>query len=154
MPGIGVWSFGKSGFLRRPVAQRVKSRVAPPERVAVGAPPGAVVVVPPEPSPRTRIIELKITMLPHAAAPSVAHWRSFEASIARVANRGSLAPAVRVDHDLRGAIIQIDGWDVATAIRMVRLHATNSPSPQLWEARAYECRVTHSGARTPHQTLS
>ena len=145
MAAIGVWSFGKSGFLRMPVAKRVKSRVAPPERVAVGAPPGAVVLVPPEPSPRTRIIELKITMLPHAAAPSVAHWRSFEASIARVANRGSLAPAVRVDHDLRGAIIQIDGWDVATAIRMVRLHATNSPSPQLWESRDYEVSVIHSG---------
>src|SRR5438876_3463114 len=92
MAAIGVWLFGKTGFLRMPVAKRVKSRVAPPERVAVGAPPGAVVVVPPEPSPRTRIIELKITMLPHAAAPSVAHWRSFEASIARVANRGSMAP--------------------------------------------------------------
>lgn len=145
MAAIGVWSFGKSGFLRMPVAKRVKSRVAPPERVAVGAPPGAVVVVPPEPSPSTRIIELKITMLPHAAAPSVAHWRSFEASIARVANRGSMAPTVRVDHDLRGAIIQIDGWDVATAIRMVRLHATNSPSPQLWESRDYEVSVIHSG---------
>src|SRR5207247_5064367 len=48
-------------------------------------------------------------------------------------------------HDLRGAIIQIDGWDVATAIRMVRLHATNSPSPQLWESRDYEVSVIHSG---------
>src|SRR5438034_11589358 len=132
MAAIGVWSFGKSGFLRMPVAKRVKSRVAPPERVAVGAPPGAVVVVPPEPSPSTRIIELKITMLPHAAAPSVAHWRSFDASIARVENRGSFAPAVRVDDDLHEAINQIDGWGVATTIRIVRMHATNSPSCQRW----------------------
>src|SRR2546430_2572722 len=81
------------------------------------------------------------------------HCRSQGASIARVANRGSLAPAVRVDHDLRGAIIQIDGWDVATAIRMVRLHATNSPSPQLWESRDYEVSVIHSGEPIPPKSL-
>ena len=128
-----------------PVAKHVKSRVATPKRVTVGAPPDAVVVVPLEPLPNTRIIELKITMVPHAAAPSVAHWRSFEASIARVANRGSMAPTVRVDHDLRGATIQIDGWNAATAIRMVRLHATNSPSPQLWQSRDYDVSVIHTG---------
>src|SRR5439155_939376 len=95
--------------------------------------------------PNTRIIELKITMVPHAAAPSVAHSRPFEASIARVANRGSMAPTVRVDHDLRGATIQIDGWNAATAIRMVRLHATNSPSPRLWQSRDYDVSVIHTG---------
>ena len=117
--------------------------------VTEGAPPDAVVVVPLEPLPNTRIIELKIPMVPHAAAPSVAHWRSFEASIARVANRGSMAPTVRVDHDLRGATIQIDGWNAATAIRMVRLHATNSPSPQLWQSRDYEVSVIRSGEPIP-----
>jgi len=129
--------------------KRVKSRVATPKRVAVEAPPDAVVVVPLEALPNTRTIELKITMLPHAAAPSVAHWRSFEASIARVANRGSIAPTVRVDHDLRGATLQIDGWDAATAIRMVRLHATNSPSRQLWQSRDYEVSVIRSGEPIP-----
>src|SRR5947208_8596632 len=73
------------------------------------------------------------------------HWRSFEASIARVANRGSMAPTVRVDHDQRRATIQIDGWNAATAIRMVRLHATNSPSPQLWQSRDYDVSVIHTG---------
>src|SRR5437667_748801 len=54
-------------------------------------------------------------------------------------------PTVRVDHDLRGATIQIDGWNAATAIRMVRLHATNSPSPQLWQSRDYDASVIHTG---------
>lgn len=128
-----------------PVTKRVKSRVAAPRRVAVGSASDAVVVVPLEPSPKTRTVELKIAMLPQAAAPSVAHWRSFAASIAQVANRGNIPPTVRIDPDLRGATVLISGWDAATAIRMVSLHATNSPSPQLWQSRNYEVSVIHSG---------
>src|SRR5437762_13638778 len=144
MAAIGVWSIGSQGSCHARSETRQVSgcdaKAGYRGRAAGCSCRGATRALAP-----TRIIELKIPMVPHAAAPSVAHWRSFEASIARVANRGSMAPTVRVDHDLRGATIQIDGWDVATAIRMVRLHATNSPSPQLWESRDYEVSVIHSG---------
>src|SRR5438552_17305471 len=98
MAVIGVWSTGSEGS-PMPVAKHVKSRVTTPKRVAVGAPPDAVVVVPLEPLPNTRIIELKITILSHAAAPSAAQWRSFEVSIGWFANRGSIASTAMVGHE-------------------------------------------------------
>ena len=95
-------------------------------------------------TPDIGIIQLKIAMLPHAAAPSAAHWQSFVASITRVECRGCVAPTVWVDRDLRGAMVRIAGWDTATAIRLVGLHASNSPSPQLWQPHHYEVTVIDS----------
>ncbi len=130
-------------------AKGVKSRVTASKRVPAGTAPDPIVAVPHKPSAEMPIVELKIAMLPHAAAPSAAHWQSFAASIARVANRGYLAPTVRVDADLRGATVRIGGWDAATAIRMVGLYATNSPSPQLWQSHNYEVSVIPSGELLP-----
>ena len=127
-----------------PVAKRVKSLGAAPKRAAAITAPDAAVAAALERSPKIGIVDLKITMLPHASAPSAAQWQSFAASIARVASRGYVAPAVRVDSDLRGATVRIGGWDTATAINMVRLHATNSPSPQLWQSNYYVVTVIHS----------
>jgi hypothetical protein len=103
-----------------------------------------VVAAPVERSSQLGIVDLKIAMLPHAAAPSAAHWMSFAASIAQVASRGYVPPTVSVDRDLRGATVRIGGWDTAIAIQMVKLHATNSPSPQLWQSHSYEVTVIHS----------
>ena len=126
-----------------PVAKRVKSPGAAPKRVAVESAPHGVVAAPPE-RPKIGILDLKIALLPHAAAPSPAQWRSFASSIARVESRGNLAPTVRVDADLRGGTVRIAGWDAVTAIQMVRLFATNSPSPPLWQSHCYEITVIHS----------
>jgi hypothetical protein len=126
------------------VAKRVKSPTAAPKRAAVATAPNAVVVGPLERSPNIGLVDVKIAMLPHAAAPSAAQWQSFAASIARVESRGYVAPTVRVDLNLRGATIRIAGWDAATAIQMVRLFATNSPSPPLWQSHYYEVTVIHS----------
>jgi hypothetical protein len=127
-----------------PVAKRVRSRVAAQKRHSVATAPGESVVALPEPSTMVRIVELRIEMLPHVEAPSAAQWQSFAASIAQVANRGYLAPTVRVDHDLRGARVKIGGWEADSAIRMVRLHAANSPSPPLWQSHNYEVSVIAS----------
>jgi hypothetical protein len=127
-----------------PVAKRVKSPVAAPKRVAVATAPHAVAVAPVEHAPTIEIVDVKIAMLPDAAAPSFAEWQSFAASIARVESRGYRAPTVRVDPNLRGATIRIAGRDATTAIHMVRLFATNSPSPPLWQSRYYEVTVIDS----------
>jgi hypothetical protein len=127
-----------------PVAKRVKSQVAAPNRVAAPTAPYAVVAAPPEGPPKFGILDLKIAMLSHAPAPSVAHWRSFAASIASVESRGHVPPMVWVDPDLRGATVRIAGWDTVAAIQMVRLVATNSPSPPLWQSHYFEVTVIHS----------
>jgi hypothetical protein len=127
-----------------PVAKRVKSPGSAPKRVAVASAPHGVVATPPERLPKIGILDLKIALLPHAAAPSPAQWRSFAASFARVESRGNLAPTVRVDSDLRGATVRVAGWDTVAAIQMVRLFATNSPSPPLWQSHCYEITVIHS----------
>jgi hypothetical protein len=127
-----------------PAKKRVKSQVAAPKRAAVAT--VAVIAAPPSPSPRIGVVDLRISMRPRAAAPSAAHWHSFAASIARVNTRGDLAPTVWVDPDLRGATVRVAGWDTGPAIQMVRLHATNSPSPQLWQSHYYEVTVIHSEA--------
>jgi hypothetical protein len=124
-----------------PAAKRVKSAVALPKRAAVATAPTAVVAPPVDRSSTIGIVDLKIAMLPHAGVPSAAHWRSFAASIARVGSRGSVAPTVWVDPDLRGATVRIAGWDTATAIRMVNLQATSSPCPQLWQPSSYKITV-------------
>ncbi len=126
------------------VAKRVKSPVAAPKRVAVATAPRAVVVAPVERAPSIEIVDVKIAMLPNAAAPSAAQWQSFAASFARVESRGYLAPTVRVDPNLRGATVRIAGRDATTAIHMVRLLANNSPCPPLWQSRYYEVTVIHS----------
>jgi hypothetical protein len=127
-----------------PGAKRIKSRIAAPKRAAAAMASVAVVAEPPERSPKTGTLDLRIAILPPAAAPSVAHWRSFAASIARVESRGYPAPTVWVDPNLRGATVRIAGWDTVSAIRMVNLHASNSPSPQLWQSQYYEVTVIHS----------
>jgi hypothetical protein len=111
---------------------------------AVATAPDPVAAIPLGRTPEIGIVQLKIAMLPRAAAPSAAHWQSFAASIARVECRGCVAPTVWVDRDLRGATVRIAGWDTATAIRLVGLHASNSPSPQLWQPRQYEVTVIDS----------
>ena len=108
---------------------------------AIATAPNPVAATPLERTPDIGIVQLKIAMLAHAAAPSAAHWQSFAASISRVECRGCAAPTVWVDRDLRGATVRIAGWDTATAIRLVGLHASNSPSPQLWQPRQYEVTV-------------
>jgi hypothetical protein len=130
-----------------PAAKRVKSRVAVPKRAIVATTPHEL--VPGTPIANFGVVELKIAMLPHAEAPSAAHWQSFAASIARINSRGYRAPTVWVDPDLRGATVQIAGWDTATAIRMVGLHATNSPSPALWQSQSYRVTAIHSEAEVP-----
>jgi len=127
-----------------PAAKRVKSPVRPSKRTAAAMAPDALVAAPLEVLPNFGIVQLKIAMHPGASAPSAAHWQSFAASIARVASRGYFAPTVRVDPDLRGATVRIGGWDTPTAIRMVSLYATNSPSPQLWQSCNYEVTVIQS----------
>jgi hypothetical protein len=127
-------------------AKRPKSRVTPPQRTRVATLPRAPVAAPLKPSTKIGVVDLKIAIRPHVAAPSAAHWQSFAASIARVNSRGFLAPTVWVDPDLRGATIRVAGWDTATAIQMVSLHATNSPSPQLWQSHFYEVTVIQSKA--------
>jgi hypothetical protein len=111
---------------------------------AVATVPNPVVAAPLGRTIETGIVQLKITMLPRVAAPSAAHWQSFAASIARIETGGCVAPTVWVDRDLRGATVRIAGRDAATAIRLVRLHAGNSPSPQLWQPHYYEVTVTDS----------
>jgi hypothetical protein len=111
---------------------------------AVATAPNPVVAVPLGRTPEIGFVQLKIAMLAHAAAPSAAHWQSFAASIARVETQGCVAPTVWVDRDLRGATVRIAGRDTATAIRLVRLHASNSPSPQLWQPHFYQVTVLDS----------
>jgi hypothetical protein len=127
-------------------AKRPKSRVTPPKRTTAATVNRAPVAAPLKPLPKIGVVDLKIAMRPHVPAPSAAHWQSFAASIARVNCRGSLAPTVWVDSDLRGATLRIAGWDTATAVQMVSLHAANSPSPQLWQSQYYEVTVIHSEA--------
>jgi hypothetical protein len=103
----------------------------------------AAVAAPHKPSPKIGMVDLKIAMRPHVAAPSAAHWQSLAASIARVNSRGYLAPTMWVDPDLRGATVRIAGWDTATAMQLVSLHAANSPSPQLWQSHSYDVTVIH-----------
>jgi hypothetical protein len=126
-----------------PGQKRVRSLVAPSKRAAVATAPNAVVAAPREGQPRIGIVDLRIAMLPHAPAPSAAHWRSFAASIAGVESRGHVAPTIWVDPDLRGATVRVAGWDTVAAIQMVRLFATNSPSPPLWQSHSYEIAVIH-----------
>jgi len=111
---------------------------------AVSTAPNPVAAIPPRRTAEIGVVQLKVAMLPHAAAPSAAHWQSFAASIARVECRGCVAPTVWVDRDLRGATVRIAGWDTAAAIRLVGLHASNSPSPQLWQPHHYEVTVIDS----------
>jgi hypothetical protein len=120
-----------------PATKRVRSSVAASKRVAVAT--AAL-----ERTPSIGIVEVKITMLPNAAAPSAAEWQSFASSIARVESRGYPPPTVRVDQNLRGATVRIAGRDANTAIQVVRLFASNSPSPPLWQPRCYELTVIHS----------
>ncbi len=127
-----------------PVGKRVKSRVAAPKRAAPPTAASAVVAEPPERLPKIGVLDLKIAMLHNAPPPSAAHWRSFAAAIARVQSRGNVAPTIWVDPDLRGATVRIAGWDTVAAIQMVRLVATNSPSPPLWQSHFYEVTVIHS----------
>ena len=115
-----------------------------PTLAAVATAPNPVVATPLGRTAEIGIVQLKVAMLPHAAAPSAAHWQSFAASIARVECRGCVAPTVWVDRDLRGATVRIAGWDTAAAIRLVGLHASNSPSPQLWQPHHYEVTVIDS----------
>jgi hypothetical protein len=120
------------------------SPVAPPKSAAVASWPNAEVAASPDGLPKIGILDLKIVMVPHAPAPSAAHWRSFAASIASIESRGHIAPTVWVDPDLRGATIRIAGWDAVAAIQMVKLVATRSPSPSLWESRYYEVTAISS----------
>ena len=127
-------------------AKRPKSRVAPPQRTRVATLSSAAGAAPFKTSLKIGMVDLKIAMRPDVSTPSAAHWQSFAASIARVNCRGSLAPTVWVDPDLRGATVRIAGWDTATAIQMVSLHAAYSPSPQLWQSQYYDVTVIHSEA--------
>ena len=114
-------------------------------RLAAVATAQPTVVASPVERPRNiGTVDLKIAIRPHAEAPSAAHWQSFAASITRVESRGHVGPTVWVGHDLRGATVRIAGWDTATAIRMVSLHAANSPSPQLWQSQYYEVTLIDS----------
>jgi hypothetical protein len=118
--------------------------MAAPKRIAVATAPNGVVAAPSERAPKIRTLDLKIAMLPHAAAPSAAQWQSFAASIARVDSRGYVAPTVSVDPNMRGATVRIAGWDADTAVQIVRTFATNSPSPALWQSHYYEVTVIGS----------
>jgi hypothetical protein len=120
------------------------SQVAAPRRAVAPTARDAVVAARPEGPLTIGILDLRIALLPQVPAPSIAHWRSFEASIARVESRGHVPPTVWVDPDLRGATVRIVGWDTVAAIQMVRRFAVNSPSPPLWQAHNYEVTVVDS----------